>query len=69
MARGLGLPVSEGETLFSTPEDLAALEVLLESHPYPGTTVYIRRGHGFFLLAGSVEEAAMRFEQLIVPHM
>ena len=39
-----GIPVSERETLFSTPEDLAELEALLRAHPYPQHSVYIRSG-------------------------
>lgn len=34
-ARRLGLPISEHETLFSTPPDLDELEDLLNAHPYP----------------------------------
>jgi hypothetical protein len=34
-ARRLGLPISEQETLFSTPPDLQQLEDLLMAHPYP----------------------------------
>lgn len=34
-ARQLGLPISEHETLFSTPADLDELEGLLNGHPYP----------------------------------
>ena len=41
-AQAHGIPVSQRETLFSTPEDLAELEALLRSHPYPAHTTYIR---------------------------
>lgn len=66
-ARALGVPVSEHETLFSTPADLAELEALLVQHTYPDTPLYVRRGHGFFLLAGSVEAAAAAFEARLAP--
>ncbi|GFR48982.1 hypothetical protein Agub_g11000, partial [Astrephomene gubernaculifera] len=66
-ATQLGLPISPRATLFSTPEDLAELEALFRSHPYPQHRCYIRRGHGFFLLAGSVAEAEALFAQLVLP--
>lgn len=66
-ARQQGLPVSEQETLFSTPEDLAQLEALFRAYPYPQHRCYIRRSHGFLLLATSVEEAEQHFEQQILP--
>eukprot|EP00198_Chlamydomonas_reinhardtii_P012328 XP_001701665.1 predicted protein [Chlamydomonas reinhardtii] len=44
-AEELGLPISQRATLFSTPEDLAELESVFRSHPYPQHTCYIRRGH------------------------
>ncbi|KAG2488089.1 hypothetical protein HYH03_013392 [Edaphochlamys debaryana] len=66
-AASRGIPISPRATLFSTPEDLAELEALFRSHPYPGNACYIRRGHGFFLLAPSVEEAEARFDALVVP--
>jgi len=52
-----GLPISKHETLFSTPEDLTALEELTEAYPYPEYRVYIRKGHGFFSVGMTVEEA------------
>jgi ribulose-5-phosphate 4-epimerase/fuculose-1-phosphate aldolase len=62
-----GMPISEEETLFSTPADLEALEKLFEEYPYPENRCYIRRGHGFFLLGDTVDDAEMQFEKLIVP--
>lgn len=62
-----GMPVSEEETLFSTPADLDALENLFKKYPYPEHRCYIRRGHGFFLLADSVEDAEVQFDTLILP--
>ncbi len=53
-ASRLGLPISAHATLFSTPEDLAELEALFRSHPYPQHRCYIRRGHG-----GCSEAAAL----------
>jgi hypothetical protein len=69
LARSLGMPISEQETLFSTPEDLEQLEALFARHPYPEHRCYIRRGHGFFLLAEGPEEAATLFERLILRHL
>lgn len=62
-----GMPISEEETVFSTPSDLVALETLFTKYPYPQNCCYIRRGHGFFLLADTVVDAANSFEKLIVP--
>ncbi|KAF8066172.1 hypothetical protein HT031_002494 [Scenedesmus sp. PABB004] len=64
-ARALGLPISERATLFSTREDLEQLEALLAAHP--DARLLVRRGHGFFLLARSVDEAAALFEATVVP--
>ncbi len=62
-----GMPISEEETLFSTPADLDALEKLFNKYPYPEYRCFIRRGHGFFLLADSVTDAEIQFERLILP--
>lgn len=64
-----GMPVSPEITLFSTPDDLEALETLFTSHKYryPTHRCYIRRGHGFFLLADRVEDACKYFESIILP--
>ena len=62
-----GMPISEEETLFSTPADLDALENLFKKYPYPEHRCYIRRGHGFFLLADSVADAEVQFDTLILP--
>lgn len=44
--------------MFSTPEDTEALDSLFAQHPYgDDQQVYIRKGHGFFVLAQSVESA------------
>ena len=66
-AAAAGMPISQQETLFSTPEDLDALEELFKSYPYPEYRCYIRRGHGFFLLADDVADAEAHFEALILP--
>jgi hypothetical protein len=62
----LGIPISEEETLFSTPADTEALQTLFTSHPYPKTNVYIRRGHGFFLLHQKVSGACAQLRALVV---
>lgn len=46
-ARALGIPSSDEETLFSTPEDRDATVTLLRAHPYPRNRAWIRAGHGF----------------------
>lgn len=63
----MGLPVSEHETLFSTPEDLAELEALFRLHPYPKHKCFIRKGHGFFILGPSVEEVHSVFRTVVLP--
>ncbi|WIA33991.1 hypothetical protein OEZ86_012376 [Tetradesmus obliquus] len=68
-ARRLGLPISEQATLFSTPPDLQQLEHLLMAHPYPQERCFIRRGHGFFILAGSAAEAETVFEDKVAPFL
>ncbi len=55
-AKRLNLPISTTETLFSTPEDTQALLELFKAHPYPSSKVFIRKGHGFVILASSVGE-------------
>lgn len=68
-ANSLGYPISHEQTLFSTREDVQALTRLFERFPYPQTRVWIRRGHGFFILADSIDEALGIFRRQIVPHM
>ena len=67
LARQKGFPISDEETLFSTPQDLAALEALFLRHPYPRHRCHIRRGHGFLLLGRSLSEVEDFFEQHINP--
>ena len=62
-------PISEIETLFSTREDLNALESLFQKYSYPSYQIFIRRGHGFFLLAEDLDEALLLFRSLILPHI
>lgn len=64
-AIALGIPISPVETEFSTPEDRDALVTLLSEHPYPRHHVYVRRGHGFFILSESVAEAALRVKDVM----
>eukprot|EP00878_Enallax_costatus_P018072 GHUV01019014.1.p1 GENE.GHUV01019014.1~~GHUV01019014.1.p1 ORF type:complete len:251 (+),score=57.08 GHUV01019014.1:162-914(+) len=68
-ARTLNLPISEHETLFSTPADLNELETLLMAHPYPAECCFIRRGHGFFILGGTVAHAEATFDRVVVPFL
>lgn len=65
----LNLPISIKETLFSTPEDLDELERLFEQYPYPKHQIYIRKNHGFFLLADSIAEAVRIYENSILPYL
>lgn len=37
------------------------------AHPYPAHRCYVRRGHGFTVLAGSVAEAAAYFDERLLP--
>lgn len=64
-ARSLDIPVSDRETLFSTREDLGELEGLLRGHPYPHNRVYIRRGHGFFVLGDDVADVEGSFLMIL----
>lgn len=59
-AKALGVPVSPEATDFSTPADRDALMRLMARHPYPRERVWIRRGHGFFVLGPSVDETRLR---------
>lgn len=55
-AKFLDLPISASITEFSTPADQQGLAELLRRYPYPQHKIYIRRGHGFFILAESFSE-------------
>lgn len=59
-AATLGVPISPEATDFSTPADREALLALLAKHPYPEDWVWIRRGHGFFVLGPTVIETERR---------
>eukprot|EP00434_Breviolum_minutum_P024234 symbB.v1.2.021398.t1/scaffold1845.1/size99025/2 len=50
-----------------TQEDVDALMTLFKSYPYPEHKVFIRRGHGFLILAESLESAMKELKKL-VPH-
>ncbi|CAB9510496.1 Importin-beta N-terminal domain [Seminavis robusta] len=63
----LNVPCSPTETLFSTPADLNALMDLLEQHPYPKHQIFIRKNHGFFLLAQDQDEACRIFREVLAP--
>lgn len=64
-ARLLGLPISHHETEFSTPADREALIDLMRRSPYPEHQVYVRRGHGFFVVAGDCDAALTVTKDLI----
>ena len=64
-----GYPISTELTLFSTPEDTAALMGLLKRHPYPEDNIFVRKGHGFMLLASDPDDAKAIFEKRIKPHL
>lgn len=55
-AAALGLPISDEETLFSTPEDRAAMIRLLRAHPYPRHRAWVRAGHGFVVAGDTLPE-------------
>eukprot|EP00747_Dinoflagellata_sp_TGD_P121250 gnl/TRDRNA2_/TRDRNA2_173397_c0_seq1.p1 gnl/TRDRNA2_/TRDRNA2_173397_c0~~gnl/TRDRNA2_/TRDRNA2_173397_c0_seq1.p1 ORF type:complete len:321 (-),score=62.89 gnl/TRDRNA2_/TRDRNA2_173397_c0_seq1:122-1084(-) len=66
-ARALNIPISMEETMFSTPEDVEALMGLFKNHPYPQHRMFVRRGHGFLLLARSISEGIAELRKYI-PH-
>lgn len=63
--------VSPKATVFSTPEDLAQVELLHNS--YPDTKIFVRLVYGFLLLADDVEAARAlirsKFEPLVQQHI
>lgn len=59
-ARALQVPISLERTEFSTPPDREALRALMGAAPFPEHTVWIRRGHGFFILERGVDAALRR---------
>lgn len=61
-ARALDLPLSSEPTLFSTPADRRALLELLARAPHPRHHAWIRRGHGFFVVGSSLDEATSTVE-------
>jgi len=54
-----GIPVSEEETMFSTPGDREALRKLMEQerYPFPQYRLWIRNGHGFFAIGETPKRA------------
>ena len=68
-AKQLNLPISTEETLFSTPEDTQALMGLFKKYSYPENTLFIRKGHGFILLADNFTEALDTFLSVVKPHI
>lgn len=67
-ALALRAPISSEATLFSTPADYFALCRLLREHPYPQHRLFIRRGHGFLLLADSISDAMTDLDGLWKAH-
>lgn len=66
-AKQQGFPISNEVTLFSTRQDLAALEDLFTKYPYPQNQCYVRKGHGFLLLAKDTRHAAHYFNTILEP--
>eukprot|EP00890_Picochlorum_soloecismus_P006523 jgi/Picsp_1/696/NSC_00690-R1_hypothetical protein VOLCADRAFT_106561 [Volvox carteri f. nagariensis] len=66
-AKDAGIPISDKETLFSTRDDLDALEKLFKEYPFPGTSCYIRKGHGFIMLAKDIRHATYYFNTVLEP--
>lgn len=68
-AQHLGLPCSMEETMFSTPDDLRALLDVVGRNPYPQNKIYIRRGHGFFILGKDIPDALHTFRTVVEPYL
>ncbi len=63
------LPISTEESLFSTPEDTQALLDLMFQYPYPQNRVFIRKGHGFYILGKDIKDAMKTFYEKVKPYM
>ncbi|CAG8501224.1 3336_t:CDS:2 [Paraglomus brasilianum] len=61
----LGIPVSEKETRFSTREDMDAMMSLLSKWSYPQFKVFVRRGHGFFILGKDAKDVFEIYENKV----
>jgi ribulose-5-phosphate 4-epimerase/fuculose-1-phosphate aldolase len=59
-AARLGAPIADEETEFSTPEDRQALLALVRRAPWPEQDLWIRRGHGFFLVGRDLDATLAR---------
>ena len=57
------------ETLCSTVEDTDALLLLIEQYAYPDDPVYIRKDHGYYLLAQDVQQCISVFKEKIVNNL
>jgi hypothetical protein len=66
-AQELGLPISSKITNFSTKDDRDELVSLFKKFPYPQNCCFIRRGHGFLLLAKDVRHARYYFNAVLDP--
>ncbi|ELU00775.1 hypothetical protein CAPTEDRAFT_220245 [Capitella teleta] len=69
MAQKVCFPITPEPTLASTPLDTQTVLDLYETNSYPETKIFIREGHGFLLLASSLQEASEEFEASIVPNL
>jgi len=66
-AEELGLPCSAKETLFSTPEDMRELLLLLKEYPFPLHRIFVRKGHGFIVLGKTTADTVETFKTNVVP--
>jgi len=66
-AEQLGLPCSDKETLFSTPDDMHELVSLLKQYPFPLHKVFVRKGHGFLVLGKTTSETLESFKVKVMP--
>lgn len=63
-AEKLNLPISKKETCLATPDDRQALVELLEKYPYPTHKIFIRKGHGFFILEENLTKLSHLAEEI-----
>eukprot|EP01095_Lingulamoeba_sp_RSL-Kostka_P008703 TRINITY_DN2952_c1_g1_i1.p1 TRINITY_DN2952_c1_g1~~TRINITY_DN2952_c1_g1_i1.p1 ORF type:complete len:283 (+),score=63.08 TRINITY_DN2952_c1_g1_i1:581-1429(+) len=68
-AEELNIPISKTETMCSTREDYNELKILLNDYPFPKNQLYIRKHHGFWLLADSFEKTSNVLENTIIPYV
>ena len=68
-AEKLSIPCSHKETLFSTPEDMNELALLLKDYPFPLHRIFVRKGHGFVILGKTTAETVKTFDTNVLPFM